>query len=457
MSGKEQSAGSRTAAKGLALLLIGMLVFTMISRAADALLVPQVVTEQPSAKIIEHVVKADATVEKTSETPVFTEEGLLVNRVYVEEGSHVREGDVLAEVLSEALRDKIRVLSDEITALKLTNDALAANEAAAKAAQEKEEKRAVEDYDRTMQQQMNAVALAQSDMDAAENAIHEMEAQDAAGALADFTEEEKKQKYDALWTDFFAKKAAYDTAVLAAGSAAEDASRAVEDAQAAENTDHTEEINALAIAQKEEALEKLLALQACGGQITAQTAGTVTGVFVSVGQKTPDTAAFTVAQTGENIRLTAQISKEDAKYVAEGDAATAQKGSVKQEGFTISAIRQNADGSCEVTFVSEETAEAFEIGDAVTVSVTKQSARYSAAVPTAALHVEQNGTYVYVIEERDTVLGTELFARKVQVDVLEKNSQYAAVEEGGLGMEDKVIVDSDRYVEEGDVVRLAAQ
>lgn len=457
MSGKEQSAGSRTAARGLALLLIGMLVFTMISRAADALLVPQVVTEQPSAKIIEHIVKADATVEKSTETPVFTEEGLLVNRVYVEEGSHVKEGDVLAEVLSEALRDKIRVLSDEITALKLTNDALAENEAAAQEAREKKKKRAGEDYDHTVQQQLNIVALAKSEMDAAENAIHEMEAQEAAGVLADITEEEKKQQTDALWTDFFAKKAAYEAAINEAQSAADMAERAVEDAETETNADNTQEINALAIAQKEEALEKLLALQACGGQITAQTAGTITGVFVSVGQKTPDTAAFTVAQTGENIRLTAQISKEDAKYVEEGDAAVAQKGSVKQEGFTVSAIRQNADGSCEVSFVCEEAAEEFEIGDAVTVFVTRQSARYSTAVPVAALHVEQNGTYVYVIEERDTVLGTELFARKVQVDVLEKNSQYAAVEEGGLGVEDKVIIDSDRYVEEGDVVRLAAQ
>lgn len=242
MSGKEQSAGGRTAARGLALLLIGMLVFTMISRAADALLVPQIVTERPSAKIIEHIVKADATVEKTTETPVFTEEGILVNRVYVEEGSHVMEGDVLAEVLPDALEEKIRVLSDEITALKLTNDALSANEAAAQEEREKKKKRAGEDYDRIMQQQMNAVALAQYDMDAAENAIHEMEAQDAAGALAGLTEEEKKQKYDALYADFFAKKAAYDTAVLAAGSAMEDAGRAIEDAGEGENADHTAEI-----------------------------------------------------------------------------------------------------------------------------------------------------------------------------------------------------------------------
>ena len=141
-----------------------------------------------------------------------------------------------------------------------------------------------------------------------------------------------------------------------------------------------------------------------------------------------------------------------------------QKGTEMQDGYRVSAVQQKQDGSYEVSIVCEENAkdtgekaENWNLGGTVEVTVTKQSKRYSVAVPTAALHVEQNGTYVYVVDERDSVLGAELFARKVQVSILEKNSQYAAVAEGLLGGEDQVIVDSDRYVEEGGRVRLAEQ
>lgn len=464
MNGRKETGINRKAARYFAVFMVVMLAFTVISRAADSLLVPQVATEAPSAKVIEHTVKMEAVVEASAETPVFAEEGILVESVFVKEGSQVEAGDVLAEVLPESLAEKIDVLSDEIAALKLTNEALAANEAAQEAAREKNAARASEDYDRTVQQQMNDVALAKSGMDAAENAIHEMEAQDMAGAFAGMDEQEKKQKSDALWTDFFAKKAAYEAAVQNAQAAADIAERAVEDAREQTTVDNTQEINALSIAREETELKALVALQENGGKITVPVGGTVTGVFAATGQRTPDTASFLVAQAGENIRLTAQISKDDVKYVSVGDEAAVQKGTEMQDGYRVSAVQQKQDGSYEVSIVCEENAkdtgekaENWNLGGTVEVTVTKQSKRYSVAVPTAALHVEQNGTYVYVVDERDSVLGAELFARKVQVSVLEKNSQYAAVAEGLLGGEDQVIVDSDRYVEEGSRVRLAEQ
>ena len=266
MNGRKETGNNRKAARYFAVFMVVMLAFTVISRAADSLLVPQVATEAPSAKVIEHTVKMEAVVEASAETPVFAEEGILVESVFVKEGSQVEAGDVLAEVLPESLAEKIDVLSDEIAALKLTNEALAANEAAQEAAREKNAARASEDYDRTVQQQMNDVALAKSGMDAAENAIHEMEAQDMAGAFAGMDEQEKKQKSDALWTDFFAKKAAYEAAVQNAQAAADIAERAVEDAREQTTVDNTQEINALSIARKETELKALVALQEKAGR-----------------------------------------------------------------------------------------------------------------------------------------------------------------------------------------------
>lgn len=84
----------------------------------------------------------------------------------------------------------------------------------------------------------------------------------------------------------------------------------------------------------------------------------------------------------------------------------------------------------------------------------KQSEVYSTAVPLSAIHTEQKKNYVYVTEQQDTVLGTRLYVRKAEVRIIEKNSSYAALEEGVLSGDNLVVIDSDRYIQAGDRVRL---
>lgn len=56
-----------------------------------------------------------------------------------------------------------------------------------------------------------------------------------------------------------------------------------------------------------------------------------------------------------------------------------------------------------------------------------------------------NQYFIYVMEEQDSVFGTELVAREVPVTVLDKNEQYVAVEEVISG---EVIVSSDKDIAE---------
>lgn len=123
----------------------------------------------------------------------------------------------------------------------------------------------------------------------------------------------------------------------------------------------------------------------------------------------------------------------------------------------MTGIRQTEDGGLELTVSSEEHAESFRMGESAEITVTKQSGVYNTAVPLAAVHREQNSTYVYVAEQRDTVLGKQYFTRKVEVKILEKNSSYAALEDGVLNSENLIVTDSDTYLQAGDRVRLRQQ
>ena len=81
--------------KGLAGLLAVMLVFTVASRVAASITVPQVTAVAPTSGKIEHTVIASGTVEAGGEKAIVTEEGILVAQVNVHTGEHIEEGSVL--------------------------------------------------------------------------------------------------------------------------------------------------------------------------------------------------------------------------------------------------------------------------------------------------------------------------------------------------------------------------
>ena len=442
---------NRFFAKGFVILLIIFAFFTVASRAADSFLVAQVTVEQPSAKKIEHIVTTEGTGEKNLEIPITAEAGLLVGTVYVKEGEQVEEGSVLAQLDLERLKEQTSLLEDEIKTLRLQNEAIAHNEELAGEERQKQLARAKEDYEAAAAKSSAATERAASELSQAKEAIDRFEAGEEKNAMSASEQEEKRTQ---LWQDYFTKQQAYEDAVSSGEESRREAQRALEDAGEEAQEDASREVNELAIAQKEKQLLAYEELAQAGGMITAGQAGTVTGEFVETGQLTAETAAFTISSREGGVRLGAVIAETDAAYVERGDTVSVEKNGKTYENFSVTGISSREDGSLLLTVSAGEYTDALQIGDTVTLRVTKQSELYRTAIPLGAIHTEQNETYVYVAEERDTALGTQLFARKVKVNVLEKNDTWAALEEGALSEDDWVITDTDSYVQAGERVRL---
>ena len=68
--------------------------------------------------------------------------------------------------------------------------------------------------------------------------------------------------------------------------------------------------------------------------------------------------------------------------------------------------------------------------------------------------MENGSYYVYVAEEEETVLGMQYQLRRVDVQIEEKNHLYAALSEGTVSSEARIVTVTDRYVEAGSRVRL---
>lgn len=434
-----------------------MLIFTVLSRITASFTVARVRVESPSEKKIEHVVSVMGSVEKNRELAVVTEPDILVRTVHVKEGQKVMEGEVLAELSMEHLAEQIAALQDEIRVLKLTNEALAENQKIQEQSRQQTADRAKEDCEQALADAERQVELAAEELQGAKDAYDSYVTANPGSSLSD----EVYAQLAALKEAAEAKQRDYESALLAYRDAQKNDERAKEDAVRPPEADYTEEINNIQIARKEKALERLKALEEEQGQILAPAESIVTEVYLKTGQKTTDTAAVTLADISSGMRFTAHIEKADAKYISVGDEVTLEKNRKQVSGLTVDTVETNEDGSLEVTVLlgaggtgDENVPSMFSIGDSAALELRKVSYSSRTAVPLGALHEENGKYYVYVLETEETVLGSQYFARRVDVVVKEKNSAYAALEEGTLTSDSQVVTDCDRYIEAGSRVRL---
>lgn len=91
---------------------------------------------------------------------------------------------------------------------------------------------------------------------------------------------------------------------------------------------------------------------------------------------------------------------------------------------------------------------------AVSITAELSSTAYDQTLPASALYQDNTGPFVYVIEERSTVLGLQYVLIRTPVTCLETNGSTAAVS-GLFDPSAKVVVSTTRTLQEGARVRLA--
>lgn len=334
--------------------------------------------------------------------------------------------------------DYVQELKDDLAAAKLQQQAKK-NEAAAQESERKQTlSRAQEDYDETISKNEKLVRKAKELWQEAEQKLENYQnGEDEDRADDSLVEDARKTLEDAKSQQTQQKKSA---------------KRAIEDAGETDAVDHSVEINNVSIAEKQRALAQLQKTKEQEGKIVAQTDATVSKILLTAGDRTTETAAFLLADLSEGARFTTEISKEDAKYVVVGDAVTLKVNDKSYEDMTVLSTETNEDSSVRVTvYVPKKT---ISIGTHASMEIEQSSEKYATTLPLTAIHAEQSKYFVYVLEKEDTVLGEETVARKVNVSIVEKNGEYAALSDGSLSEDDSVIVESDTMLANGEKVRL---
>lgn len=410
----------KKAVKALFAFLVLMIGCTVLSRAADSMTIPRVKVDTPKSKTIVDEVKAKGVVAKNREEKISVVEGLKIDYVNISVGSSIKVGDTLVELDKDDLQAKVDEIKKNI---------------------EQEQKtlsRATEDYNKAINIKKKAVQTALNEMNTAKQVLDNYN---------NSSEEEKDPMMEeSLKADYESKKEMYNSAVADSNDTV-DLDRALQDTK-----------DSLKIDEYNKELAKLQPLLDASGKIVSEKEGIVTSVVAENGGVTTDTIA-SIADKNEGYKFVGEIDKSNRTLVKQGQTVALNLGSSGiVENLTIDSISKSDDNAEMLKVTVVLPVGIGEIDDSGEIIVSSKSKKYGTCVPLAALRQgDGDSYYILVVTEKETVLGEELTAKKVDVKVEKRDGEYAAVSDGSIARNDKIIIDSNKTVEDGDRVRLETE
>lgn len=483
-----------------------MLMFTIVSRAVSGAAMARVDTVRIATGTINHEVTGNGRVEAGREVAVYTETGQRVQEICVQEGDTVERGDVLFVLDMDKINEQILQVQQEIEKINLQSEDVQNAKAIEQRSQQTAKQRAQEDYNQAISQGDATVTEAKRAWDEAEQALqsflnsnadtgddgtngtsngdgadeqlkdngtdrqsaenqadgqskkNETNGENMAGNQSgsqDNAAEREAQKA-ALEQAVAEAKAAYDAAVSSRIDNIRTAARALEDAAMAKSApDSSAKQNDITKKQQEFILNKLQTLKAAGGEVKSTVNGIVKQVLVTTGDFTSDGAAIRLADTSEGGRLTVSVGKQYAQYLVTGSPVDLKPSGSRKviSDYTISSVTKNPQDDNLMNLTIDLPKDAIETGTFVDATIVPKSESYTTVIPLQALRGAQGDYYVLILEEEQGVMGSELVVKRLDVEVIDKNSTNVAIQEGLLTSEQEIIASSSRMIHEGSRVR----
>ncbi|MDE6844966.1 MAG: hypothetical protein K2J99_04265 [Lachnospiraceae bacterium] len=183
----------------------------------------------------------------------------------------------------------------------------------------------------------------------------------------------------------------------------------------------------------------------------------ITDIYINTGGRTSDSAVMLLADDSVPCQFKTVLTQEQKKYVGLNDSVTLKlDGSSREKEAVVDYLSEssNMPGSYEVYVnLPEGTGVP---GLSGTMSHAESGEKHSCCVTPAAVYKEGTRSYVYVVKERDGILGKEYYAEQVNVRVLDENENLVAIE-GALDSDSLIISSATKEVKNGDVIRLSEE
>ncbi|MBQ2640371.1 MAG: HlyD family efflux transporter periplasmic adaptor subunit [Lachnospiraceae bacterium] len=195
-----------------------------------------------------------------------------------------------------------------------------------------------------------------------------------------------------------------------------------------------------------------------GASITAPVDGRVTSLTYSAGETTAADAEAAVIQIqGKKLSVSFSVKKEQAQKLKVGDEAEPQNPWEYNDDFhavlrQIAADQSDPQNSRILKF--EIDSDSVSQGDNVQLQIAESSKTYDLVVPNSAVRSDSNGTFVLVLQTRQSPMGNRYIVSRESVKVLAKDDTNSAIS-GAIGAYSYVVTESTKMISSGDQVRLA--
>lgn len=419
----------------------GMWLCTVISKSIYASKLPIVSTESIESKYVEHIVNVDGIVVAGEKNPVTALAGLRVEKLMVQVGDQVEEGDVLFTIDMADLASIMEEKQTAIAKIQKQVDTILANEELERQKKALEEQRAREDYDALARREDTLVGRAADAYSRLEDEMgEEGDGNMDGGSVEDALQQAAYAEADAKWQR--------DTAIR-------DAGRRVEDILTPENEDAALEVNQMELADLSSDLSLYQEIKNGNGEIKAGRGGMVTDIYITTGGRTSDSAVMLLADDSVPCQFKTTLTQEQKKYVGLNDTVSLKlDGSSREKETVIDYLAESstAPGSYDVYInLPEGTGVP---GMSGTMSHTETGEKHSCCVTPAAVNTVDNRSFVYVVKEREGILGMEYYVEQLSVKIADQNDSWVALE-AALDKEDMILNSSTQEVKNGTIVRLS--
>ena len=437
VQGSAQPDRKRKIITGFLIFLGLMWLCTIISKSIYASKLPVVTVTLAEEKYVAHMVEVEGIVVAGDKNPVTALSGLRIDKILVQPGDKVEEGDVLFQVDQDDLEAIMEEKQAQIAKLQLQVDTILQNEELARQKKALEEERAREDYDALARYENTLVGRAAEEVNKAEKNMEEPDGMDE-DALRDALQAAAYAEADAKWQRDNTMK---------------DAQRRIEDIQLPENEDASVTAYQLELTTLREDLSKYQEIKDAEGQITAKQGGLVTDIYISVGNRTPDSAVMLLADDTVPCQFKTMLDKEQKKHVGLYDKVSLKlDGSSKEMDVSVDYLAESetVPGYYDIYVTLPEDTGMPGLSGKMTHTETGE--KYGCCISPLAVHKDNTRSYVYVMKEREGILGMEYYVEEINVNVLDENEYWVAVE-GAINKESQIIISSTMEVHNGDIVR----
>ncbi len=228
--------------------------------------------------------------------------------------------------------------------------------------------------------------------------------------------------------------------------------REIASAETTSRADSTAALCELDIKQVQKQIERLRAVSQQKGEIKAEQDGIVSKIQIEVGSRTSDTAALLLTDPLRPCQFKFSITKEEGKYVHLNDTVEVKlNGQSKATEITVGYFTENTQGGYDILCMLPE--HMGQPGLSGTVQKSVQGEIQELTLPVEAVFEETGTFYIYTLNEKEGILGSEYYAEKIKVQIKDRNDRYAAIESGTISNDTKVITYATEELKQGQSVR----